>query len=455
LSWTAGAGATNYTVKRSTSSTGTYQQVASTASTSFTDTGLSASTAYYYKVCATNTGGSSAYTSPVSATTQAAATTTSGTTISLPAIANDYVRGGTYSSTNYGGQALGVKHYGDASWSRVTYLKFDLTSVTSAPTSAKLTLSQSGGSPSNASSTLSVYGVNDTAWSETGLTWNSALTNDNLTSSSTSNGTFAGSTVVSTATGAYTWDLSQYLASKAGKVVTLMIVDNNADGNYFQFNPRSSASGAPVLTLTVAGSSSTTTTTSTGTTSTGTTTTTTTSSTPGPVTLTDIADAYVRGGASYASTNYGSDTTLYVKRFGSDMSYSRVAYVKFDLTNVTTAPTSAVLSLTLTGTSAGSGVPVKVFGIADTSWTESGLTWNSAVASDNLTSTCTSTGSLVATTSVGPALQAYTWNVTSYIASHLGKVVTLQVIDDATDGNYFTFDSKEAASGKPSLTISF
>src|SRR3984957_17587884 len=57
LSWSASAGATSYHVKRSTTSGGPYTQVSAPTSTSFTDTGLTNGTAYFYVVSALNTAG--------------------------------------------------------------------------------------------------------------------------------------------------------------------------------------------------------------------------------------------------------------------------------------------------------------------------------------------------------------------------------------------------------------
>ncbi|MDE3068942.1 MAG: chitobiase/beta-hexosaminidase C-terminal domain-containing protein, partial [Verrucomicrobiota bacterium] len=68
LTWTASTGATNYDVKRSTSSGGPYTTIASTTSTSYTDTTVISGTTYYYVVSASNTGGESANSSEVSVT---------------------------------------------------------------------------------------------------------------------------------------------------------------------------------------------------------------------------------------------------------------------------------------------------------------------------------------------------------------------------------------------------
>jgi fibronectin type 3 domain-containing protein len=68
LTWTAGSGTTSYSVRRSTTNGGPYSQVAAPTTTSFTDTGLTNGTTYYYVVAAANSAGTSANSSQASAT---------------------------------------------------------------------------------------------------------------------------------------------------------------------------------------------------------------------------------------------------------------------------------------------------------------------------------------------------------------------------------------------------
>ncbi len=73
LTWSGSTGATSYNVKRGTVSGGPYTTVGSPTGTSFTDTGLTNGTTYYYVVTAVNGGGESGNSNQVSATPQATA----------------------------------------------------------------------------------------------------------------------------------------------------------------------------------------------------------------------------------------------------------------------------------------------------------------------------------------------------------------------------------------------
>jgi fibronectin type 3 domain-containing protein len=68
LSWTASSGATSYNVKRATVNGGPYTTIASPTTTSYTNTGLTNGTTYYYVVSAVNSSGQSGNSTQVSAT---------------------------------------------------------------------------------------------------------------------------------------------------------------------------------------------------------------------------------------------------------------------------------------------------------------------------------------------------------------------------------------------------
>ncbi len=118
LSWTDNSSnESGFKVERSsTGSGGTYVQIATTSanSTTFSDTGLSAGTTYWYKVRAYNAGGNSAYTVAVSGTTLANAPTVATNSSSSVATSSATLNGSAnpngasatgwfrYSSTNPG-----------------------------------------------------------------------------------------------------------------------------------------------------------------------------------------------------------------------------------------------------------------------------------------------------------------------------------------------------------------
>jgi len=68
LSWSVSTGATLYYVKRATSSGGPYTQISSPAATTYTDTGLTNGTEFFYVVSAYNSAGPSANSAEVNAT---------------------------------------------------------------------------------------------------------------------------------------------------------------------------------------------------------------------------------------------------------------------------------------------------------------------------------------------------------------------------------------------------
>ena len=82
LNWTAASGATSYNVKRSTTNGGPYANVQTNVTgTTFTNTGLTNGTPYYYVVTAVNASGESPISTQVSATPAATGGETGGVTV--------------------------------------------------------------------------------------------------------------------------------------------------------------------------------------------------------------------------------------------------------------------------------------------------------------------------------------------------------------------------------------
>ena len=81
LSWTDNsANESSFKIERKTGSAGTYAQIATVSAnvTSYSSTGLTASTTYYYRIRAYNSGGNSSYSNEANATTSAASGRDSG-----------------------------------------------------------------------------------------------------------------------------------------------------------------------------------------------------------------------------------------------------------------------------------------------------------------------------------------------------------------------------------------
>ncbi|HUB29246.1 MAG TPA: glycoside hydrolase family 44 protein [Terracidiphilus sp.] len=99
LAWNSSPGATSYNVKRGTANGGPYTTVGSPAITSYTDTGLTNGTTYYYVVTAVDGAGESSNSNQASATPTGSGS--SGTAVTINVLADrhtisPYIYGGSY-----------------------------------------------------------------------------------------------------------------------------------------------------------------------------------------------------------------------------------------------------------------------------------------------------------------------------------------------------------------------
>jgi chondroitin AC lyase len=122
---------------------------------------------------------------------------------SLIAVADAYVRDGSYANNNYGTVAgLPVKKDGTG-YSREIYFKFDFHGVTYLPETAKLRLYCTGGNVTAGTTQWALYKMNSNSWTETGINWNNKPTV----------GTLVGSRQGQTAAGFVDWDISSLIAT--------------------------------------------------------------------------------------------------------------------------------------------------------------------------------------------------------------------------------------------------
>ncbi len=165
------------------------------------------------------------------------------------------------------------------------------------------------------------------------------------------------------------------------------------------------------------------------------------------VTLTPIADAYVRAG-SYSNNNFGSSSILYSKK-SSSPDFTREMFIKFDISSFTAGVSSARLRLygSLNSTENAS-VPVAMYDVTNIWWLESSITWNNKPAAQ--------TTVLATNTITGTAKQYYEWDLTQHINSlkNAGiNFVTLKLLNTNNTLSGVEFNSKEATENKPQLVV--
>ncbi|WP_238403912.1 DUF7594 domain-containing protein [Paenibacillus paridis] len=162
-------------------------------------------------------------------------------------------------------------------------------------------------------------------------------------------------------------------------------------------------------------------------------------------TLQVIEDSFVRGG-TYGSDNYGSQTTLTIKKRDSDASYAREAYLKFNKSTVTGTINSAKIKLYVNSLHSNStSVPIRAFGINNQAWTESTLKY-----SNRPTEAGTSQGSDTAS-----AAGSYIYlDVTSFVKNFSGSVISFRIVGLTEDvGAELASKENTTASRRPVLQI--
>ncbi len=121
---------------------------------------------------------------------------------------------------------------------------------------------------------------------------------------------------------------------------------------------------------------------------------------PVTVDLAPVADSYVEDLAGKLDTNYGNTSTIVVKKAGPG--FNRESYLRFDVPAGGGVLLGAALKLTaLTTTTPGVH---GIFTVADTTWAETGITWNTKPATGSQLTSWTPAAGTVSTVNVTGAV---------------------------------------------------
>jgi hypothetical protein len=158
-----------------------------------------------------------------------------------------------------------------------------------------------------------------------------------------------------------------------------------------------------------------------------------------------MADTFVENGES-AARNFGTATSLEVKtQPGNDN--TRIAFFRFSIPQLAGTVTAATLRVY--GRSDTAPTSDSVYAVMDDAWTETGISWNNKPA----------LGNKLATAVVTTAPQYHEWTVTTFVREQraAGRTsITLAVsMDMATPASPDTFNSREAASNRPLINLTF
>jgi ELWxxDGT repeat protein len=163
------------------------------------------------------------------------------------------------------------------------------------------------------------------------------------------------------------------------------------------------------------------------------------------VRLRAAADAYVRDGTS-AGTNFGTATQLQARR-GATAGNNREAYLRFNLTSMTVATAKLRLNAKLDGTAAASA-GFTVYSSTNTTWGETGLTWNNRPAAG--------AAALRSATVSGTTSKWYELDLTDFLKAERAAgrtAVTLVIRASAASAATVLFNSDEATGSRPELVV--
>lgn len=172
-------------------------------------------------------------------------------------------------------------------------------------------------------------------------------------------------------------------------------------------------------------------------------------------TLAPVADTYVQGADAFRDTNFGTGAEMQIKRtFNPGTGRGRRGFIRFDTSSVTGAIPSARLRIFARLTDASlPPTSMIVQKVTDTTWSETGMTWNNQPVVESPTA-------LASITVTGATIKLYDFDVTAFIQAERAAgrtAVSFRLINQAPTGNsgvFFTsVNTKESAGNRPQLVI--
>lgn len=242
-----------------------------------------------------------------------------------------YVRGGNNASANYNSHGLAIKNSPNSTYTRESFLKFDVRDIRDTIVAAKLVLSLNDGDGYQGY----LHFSSQDNWNESTLTYNNK---PGVSGDALNRYVVDGNTMELDVT-----DIVQSENNGDGWVTLRLSGDED---KYFSFydSENSSSSLRPRLVITTRNADI----------------------------LRASHDAYIRG-SSYANENYGNEDHLVLKAAHNDK-YVREAIIKFNVSYIDYLPKKVQLRLTLDSDGTGSGI--KAHSIWNDSWYENSVTWN-------------------------------------------------------------------------------
>ncbi|HEX6168588.1 MAG TPA: PQQ-dependent sugar dehydrogenase [Chitinophagaceae bacterium] len=190
------------------------------------------------------------FATPVNDVTYTANFDATGTIITLNPIADAYVNGGKNANTNFGLTTSLINQTNSSpNKSFETFLKFDISTISTNVSSAILRVNGRLNNTQTPSIAVEAHNVTNTTWLENSITWNNKP--------AAQPAILATANVNSTASQYYQWDLTPLIASlrSAGiSSVTIKLVNTNSTNNQVIFNSKEAASNRPELVITDGGS---------------------------------------------------------------------------------------------------------------------------------------------------------------------------------------------------------